>query len=448
MVRLLSLALALWMPVPSSVALAQPSDVRIAQVRQVPKVDHHQHLLSPALAKQWIDPTLPRIEVPSHISAVLSGIEANWNEAKGLRPFYADDSLLLISLGGMEIGGPATVETVSETFGRPYQITPVSLSHDGAIAHVGAYLSRGDGDDINHFGYTLLSLKRGDQNRWRVASQSMRFPGPPAQEPLDAAELVRLLDEVGIPRAVVLSTAYALASPEADPRGNEQQLVASENNWLAEQVARFPGRLVGFCSVNPLTTYALVEIRRCASELKLRGLKLHFGNSEADVRNPSHLAKLKAVFAQANRLRLPIVAHIWRSDSDDRVKEAEIFLSELLPAAPDVVVQVAHMAGGGPGWADDALDVLAEAIARQDPRTRNLFFDIATVATDQTPAQLDLLAKRIRQISPGRILYGSDGAFAGRNPPRVEWGTFRGMVPLSDEEFRQIANNIAPYLRN
>ena len=30
-----------------------------------------------------------------------------------------------------------------------------------------------------------------------------------------------------------------------------------ENNWTSEQVAKYPQRLLGFCSVNPLRPYAL-----------------------------------------------------------------------------------------------------------------------------------------------------------------------------------------------
>ena len=105
------------------------------------------------------------------------------------------------------------------------------------------------------------------------------------------------------------------------------------------------------------------------------------------------------------------------------------------------------MAGGGPGWTDPALAVYAEAIAAGDPRTKNLYFDVATVADGQTGEDERLLARRIRQIGLHRILYGSDAAFGGKNTPREEWGIFRGMVPLTDEELKTIAGNVAPYLR-
>src|SRR3954464_15874856 len=45
---------------------------------------------------------------------------------------------------------------------------------------------------------------------WRIASETPTFPGPVIREPLDAKRLVALLDEAGIQRALVLSTAYSL----------------------------------------------------------------------------------------------------------------------------------------------------------------------------------------------------------------------------------------------
>jgi uncharacterized protein len=58
-------------------------------------------------------------------------------------------------------------------------------------------------------------------------------------------------------------------------------------------VARFTDRLRGFCSVNPLKDYALEEITRCARDPRLRsGLKMHFGNSDVDLGDAKHVARL------------------------------------------------------------------------------------------------------------------------------------------------------------
>jgi predicted TIM-barrel fold metal-dependent hydrolase len=55
--------------------------------------------------------------------------------------------------------------------------------------------------------------------------------------------------------------------------------VRAENDWVAQEVARYPDRLVAFCGVSPLEDYALEEIDRCSTMQNLTGLKLHPGNA-------------------------------------------------------------------------------------------------------------------------------------------------------------------------
>jgi predicted TIM-barrel fold metal-dependent hydrolase len=163
-----------------------------------------------------------------------------------------------------------------------------------------------------------------------------------------------------------------------------------------------------------------------------------------EVLNPEHREKARRVFAAINERRLAIVVHLWTLEKDYGRKHAEAFLSQILPAAPDVPVQIAHFAGGGPGYTDEALEVYAEAIAAGDPRTKNLYFDFATVADGQTKEVLQKFAERIRQIGPKRVLYGTD---LGPPAARQSWMNFRMTVPLTDEEFKTIAGNVAPYFR-
>jgi len=276
----------------------------------------------------------------------------------------------------------------------------------------------------------------------------------PAIDGVDADRLVTLLDEAGIQRAVVLSIAYQLGNPNRPPIENEYARVKSENDWTSQQVARHPDRLRGLCSVNPLKDYALEEIGRCAKDVQLHyGLKMHFGNSDVLLDNPDHLSRLRAVFRAANSHRMAIVVHMRPSVTRKReygATYALTFVEELLPMAPDVPVQVAHLAGAGSyadGPVDEALVVLASAIGKRDPRVKNLYVDVSGVAgLGEWKAHTALIARRIREIGTDRILYGSDGA-GGANPaPREAWANFR-QLPLTDGEFKTIASNVAPYLR-
>ncbi len=272
-------------------------------------------------------------------------------------------------------------------------------------------------------------------------------PSPPGgMVPITADQLVQQLDEAGIGLAVVLSVAYWFGAPQFELE-NELAQVRAENDWTARQVARYPDRLVGFCSFNPLEDYALEELERCAGELGLRGLKLHFGSSDVDVLDSEHLERVRAVFAAANRLRLPIVVHTRaRSAREYGPEHALTFVNQILPAAPDVPVQIAHLWGGA-GFSPPALQVFAEAVAVGHPRTRNLYFDVTDImrAIVDSDEALTTVAARIREIGTDRILWGSDTS-PPLPAPREAWLEFQAL-PLTDEEFRSIANNVAPYLR-
>jgi predicted TIM-barrel fold metal-dependent hydrolase len=275
-----------------------------------------------------------------------------------------------------------------------------------------------------------------------------------SQPPITARDVVALLDSAGIRRAVVLSVAYIYGSP-ARRVENEYAKVRAENDWNAAQSAEYPERLRAFCGFNPLKHYALEELVRCAKDPRLRGgIKLHFGNSDVQLANPAHVEQLRRVFQAANEHNMAIVVHLRASISKKRpygAVQARAFLEHLLPAAPDVPVQVAHLAGTGPGYddppADSAMAVLAEAVEKRDPRTRQLWFDVTSVVDrDMSPANAALVVRRIRQVGVDKILYGSDAAAGGNLPPRENWAAFR-RLPLTKPEFERIAANVAPYLQ-
>lgn len=438
----------LWIAVAAMAALsvgAQTTEKKPSQGSLVPVADHHQHLLSPASAKLVRNTPPPAVELPADLARLLREREKGWNDQPAIARLYTEDSLILEIQDSQWIQGHAEVtEHVATRFARPYRMTPISYGMDGSAGHIAGYFTRGEGAEARHFGQFLLSLKKGSDGAWRIAAEIPTFPGPVVREPTTAEQLIAQLDEAGIQRAAILSVAYWFGSPiMPKAEGDEYTNVKAENDWTAKEAARFPERLVAFCSFNPLKDYAVQEIERCSKLPQVKGLKLHFGNSRVEVQNPEHVEKVRRVFAVANERRMAIVAHLWTQGSYGR-PEAEIFLNQLLPAAPDIPVQIAHFAGGGPGYTDPALEVFADAIAAGDKRTKNLYFDFATVADGQTKEALQKFAERIRQVGPQRVLYGTD---LGPPAARQSWLTFRTTVPLTDEEIRTIAGNVAPYFR-
>jgi len=259
---------------------------------------------------------------------------------------------------------------------------------------------------------------------------------------------VEALDAAGIRRALVLSLAYQFGNPNRPAVTDEYAKVRAENDWTSEQVGRYPDRLRGFCGFNPLRDYALQELARCAQDPRMRhGIKLHFGNSDVDLDNAGHVARLRQVFREADRRRMAIVVHMHTSVTRQRpygAREARVFLTELLAAAPHVAVQIAHLTGAGSydNATDAALGVFIDAIAKHDRRMAHVYFDISGIG--QLKESGERIASRLREIGLERVLYGSDTTAA--HPPREYWMRFREL-PLSDAEFRTIEGNVTPYMK-
>jgi predicted TIM-barrel fold metal-dependent hydrolase len=418
-----------------------------AEGAMVALVDHHQHLLSPAGA-EWLNRSPLSIdELPGELARLLRERGERWNDGNALAELYTENGLVLDSFEARWIRGRSAVAGyLSTLFARPFRLTPLAFEIQGTTGHIAGYFTRGDGVDTRHFGRFYLGLERGRDGRWRIAIETPTFPGPPMEKPIMAEQLVALLDDAGIRRAVVLSDAYWFDSPRK-PVADAYTRVRAENDWTAQEVARFPDRLVAFCSFNPLADHALTELARCASDARFKGLKLHFGSSRVDLKNPAHVDRVRQVFQAANERRLPIIVHVRADRTYDR-EHAEILLNQLVAAAPDIPVQIAHL-WGGEGFSDAALAGYADAVSGGHPAAKNLYFDVsdAALVAGGSEETLRTLAARIRQIGPERILYGSDAAMAGHPTPREAWAAFRTALPLTGDELRTIANNVAPYLR-
>lgn len=442
-IRRIALILLAVLALPASGAAAEKKPDRL-----VARVDYHQHLVSPAGAelRNRLNLPVPVVELPPDLARLLRERAERWNDKTALADLYTEDGLAFDPYSPGWVRGRAAVAAhLSDVFARPFRLTPLAFASAGSSGHIAGYFTRGDGPSLRHIGSFYLGLARGGDGVWRIAVERNTFPGPPMQEVITGERLVALLDAAGIERAVVLSSSAGFDMPQVARGTDAYANVRAENDWTAQEVARFPDRLVAFFSLNPLADYALKELDRCAENPHFKGLKLQIDASEMDYKNPEHVAKLRRVFAASNRHRLPITIHV-RPLGDYGREQAEIFLNQILPAAPDVPVQIAHLWGGG-AFSEPALAAFAEAVSSGHPATKNLYFDIsdAALVAGGSEETLRTIAQRIRQIGVKRILYGSDAA--GTHPPPHEaWAMFRKDIPLTEEEFRIIADNVLPYL--
>jgi predicted TIM-barrel fold metal-dependent hydrolase len=405
-----------------------------------PRVDHHLHLLSPVGAALATPPLLPKIALPPDLARLLAERGRRWNDQPALTELYAEDALYFRGgtvawVQGRKAAAGYARRTISDT---PYDIWPVAYNADSASARIAAYAVEADGSD-RHFGAFLFALTRTADGMWRIAAEEFAYQGTPQFETAHtAAQLVAEMDSAGVRRGVVLSDAYYFDSERPEPVANEYATVRGENDWTAEQVAQFPDRLVAFCSFNPLKAYALAELERCAADSRFKGLKLHFNAAQLEFGDPRQVAKVRRVMEMANRFRLPMIVHVRPGHTYGR-KEADIFLHQLVAAAPDVPIQIAHL-WGGENFSSAALAVYAEAVAGRDPAARNLYFDISGAAHYAKPEEMPEIATMIRKIGVDRILYGSD------SPIAETWQAVLTKLPLTEAEFRTIAGNVAPYM--
>ena len=345
----------------------------------VPTVDHHQHLVSPAVAALDNRHLFKAAPVPAEIAQVIRGLEAHWNDKLALAPLFTANAAVNTLEGKWKRGRDAVADFLSRRFRAAYRFVPIDVALSQSNARLGGNLVRGDGAEAKVIGVFALVLDKEGDRHWRISTEFAAFPGPPVEQTESAADLVRYLDEAGIKRAVVLSDAYFFDSPRDAPDQISFDKLRAENDWTAAQVAQFPDRLVAFCSLNPLSEYAIRELDRCAASGKFKGLKLHFGASAVDLLNPTHVAKVRAVVAESNRLRLPLIVHVRASMTDYGARHARVLLDRIVSAAPDVPFTIAHL-WGGEAFSDEALAIYAHAVASHDPRAKKLYFDIAELA--------------------------------------------------------------------
>ncbi|KFI08250.1 amidohydrolase family protein [Massilia sp. BSC265] len=264
-----------------------------------------------------------------------------------------------------------------------------------------------------------------------------------AMRPVSAQDLIPQLDAAGIERAAVLSVAYVYGQP-ARTLEEEYARVRAENDWVARQAAEYPERLVALCSVDPLKDYALAELARCAASPEFgRGIKLQPAAGGVQLDDPEQVERLRRVFRSANARGMAIVLQLRETG----VREARLLVDQLLPHAPGVPVQVAYSGEGEASPQLAALGVLADAAARQDPRMRHVWVDVAAFARPGlSAADARRLVRRLRQVGMERVLYGSDAEIGADVGPREAWAAFRSL-PLTDAEAARVANNVMPYLR-
>jgi predicted TIM-barrel fold metal-dependent hydrolase len=419
----------------------------VAQTQSVPRpgADHHAHLRSIA-NWQLVNERLPVVKLPGDLDQLLRDFERNWqapDNKTALAAQFTDSGLFQYADDWLR--GRAAIRMMLVGSGGPLRLRAQTFDAEQRAGHVaGAYGFYRDTAWVDQ-GRFLFALRRAPGAPWQIAVANLTrtTPSPtPARDPYSAADYIAALDSAGIRRGVVLSSAYLFAAGFRDVT-DEAAKVRAENDWTAREAARYPDRLVAFCSLNPLRAYALDELANCARDPRIRGLKMHLTTAFFDFRDAAHVRKLAAVFAAANARRIPIVIHMRTMNPEYGRRDAEIFLSQVMARAPDVPVQIAHLAGWGgyPAQTDSALSVFAEAFASGDSRVKNVYFDLSAL-TGVSPSTAERIVQQVRRIGIQRMLFGIDQV----GTPGQAWESLT-RFPFTPDELVRIATNLAPWLR-
>ena len=116
------------------------------------------------------------------------------------------------------------------------------------------------------------------------------------------------------------------------------------NRWVAEAIERFPGRVLGYCYVNPgHSREALDEVRRCIEDRGFIGVKLY---NEYRCTDPV----VFPIVELAIELRVPILHHAghlhYFLDDQPHISDGGR-LAELSRRYPEAMLICAHICGGG-----------------------------------------------------------------------------------------------------
>jgi uncharacterized protein len=198
--------------------------------------------------------------------------------------------------------------------------------------------------------------------------------------------LLRRLDQDGIARAVLVNY------PSPDLMGFTPRV----NEYVAQYCKAAPDRLVPMGGVHPrFAQDAAAEVRQ-AAELGVRALKVHPPHMAVEPNAYLHgLDALRAIYEEAQRLRLPVMIHTGTSvfpGARSRTGEP-MAVDDVAVDFPDLKIVLAH--GGRPLWMDQAF-----FLVRRFP---NVYMDVSSIP----PKAILRYFPRLAEVA-GKVLYGSD----------------------------------------
>jgi predicted TIM-barrel fold metal-dependent hydrolase len=221
--------------------------------------------------------------------------------------------------------------------------------------------------------HCFLYEHRTDEDRALWSQRGVLGPGEATPE-----QHTGIIEEAGVAKFVVV----------AIPKHSGNHTPA---DFIADYVARFPGRAVGFCSVHPDDADAPEEFER-ALGLGLKGIKLSPTYQHMDPRGKA----CWPLYEIANHHKVPVMFHCGGAYTGSLDFSDPVLLDKVALAFPDLKIIVAHY--GQPYMEQTAI------LMRKN---ENVFADLS--ARFHRPWQLYnglMIAEEYRVTD--RLLFGSD----------------------------------------
>jgi predicted TIM-barrel fold metal-dependent hydrolase len=227
--------------------------------------------------------------------------------------------------------------------------------------------------------------ERRDEYIKRDACFSLLYSQPKARL-ATAEELLVAMDEAGIDLSVVLNIGWV-----------SHELCVKTNDYILDSVSRYPGRLVGFCAIQPRAgDAAIAEIERCA-----RAGAKGIGELRSDVQafDLTDKRTMKPLVDAALKHDLIFLTHSSEPVGHEYFGKGSItpdILYSFITAFPNLKLVCAHWGGGLPFYA--LMPEVAGALA-------NVLFDTAATVFLYKP---EIFEQVSGIVGSDKILFGTD----------------------------------------
>jgi len=201
-----------------------------------------------------------------------------------------------------------------------------------------------------------------------------------------AEGLIASMDEDRIDVSVILNIGWIT-----------HDLCVETNDYILECIARYPDRLIGFCSIQPNSIdSAIAEIERCA-KAGIRGVgEIRPDTQLFDLRDEYLMAPIVEAMLEHNLILLPHTSEPVGHEYPGKGAITPDMLYPFITSFPDLTVVCAHWGGGLPFYA--LMPEVKNAM-------QNVFFDTAASPFLYSP---QIYHQVIQIAGADKIIFGSD----------------------------------------